>query len=122
MTLGIWILVGVLGGTGAIARFVVDGVVGERAGGGQFPWGTFVVNLSGAALLGGLAGAAVSGNASVLAGTATLGSYTTLSTWMLETHRLAQDDQMLIAGANLLGSLVAGFAAVAAGHAVGAAL
>jgi CrcB protein len=122
VTLGIWILVGVLGGTGAIARFVVDGVVGERAGGGQFPWGTFVVNVSGAALLGGLAGAAVSGNASVLAGTATLGSYTTLSTWMLETHRLAQDDQMLIAGANLLGSLLAGFAAVAAGHAVGAAL
>ena len=47
------------------------------------------------------------------AGTATLGSYTTLSTWMLESHRLAQDDQLLAAAANLVGSLLIGFAAVA---------
>jgi CrcB protein len=121
VSLGTWILVGVLGGAGAIARFLVDGLVGARAG-GEFPWGTFAVNLSGAALLGLLAGAAVTGTASVLAGTATLGSYTTLSTWMLESHRLGQDDQLAIAGANLIGSLVAGFATVALGHAVGAAL
>ncbi len=123
MTLGTWLLVALLGGTGSIARFVVDGLVGERAsGGGPFPWGTFVVNISGAALLGGVAGAAVTGNALILAGTATLGSYTTLSTWMLESHRLGQDDQLRVALANLLGSLVIGFAAVALGHAVGAAL
>jgi CrcB protein len=101
----------------------VDGLVGERAGGGgRFPWGTFVVNISGAALLGAVAGAALTGNALILAGTATLGSYTTLSTWMLESHRLGQDDQLPVALANLLGSLVIGFAAVALGHAVGAAL
>jgi fluoride exporter len=123
MTLGTWLLVAVLGGTGSIARFVVDGLVGERAGGGgPFPWGTFIVNISGAALLGGVAGAALTGNGLILAGTATLGSYTTLSTWMLESHRLGQDDQLGVALANLLGSLVIGFAAVAVGHAVGAAL
>jgi fluoride exporter len=126
MTLGTWMLVALLGGTGSIARFLVDGLVGERvgsrAGGGVFPWGTFVVNISGAALLGGVAGAALSGNALILAGTATLGSYTTLSTWMLESHHLGQDAQLPIALANLLGSLVIGFAAVAAGHAAGAAL
>jgi fluoride exporter len=121
MTIGTWALVALLGGAGAIGRFVVDGLVGERAA-GEFPWGTFVVNLSGAALLGGLAGAAVTGNAFVLVGTAALGSYTTLSTWMLESHRLGQDDQLVIGGANLLGSLLVGFAAVAAGHAIGAAL
>lgn len=121
MTAGTWILVALLGGAGSIARFLVDGFVGERAG-GQFPWGTFVVNLSGAALLGGVAGAALTGNALILAGTATLGSYTTLSTWMLESHRLGQDDQLLIGLANLIGSLLVGFAAVAAGHAVGRAL
>jgi CrcB protein len=81
-----------------------------------------VVNISGAALLGGVAGAALTGNALILAGTATLGSYTTLSTWMLESHRLAQDNQVGVAVANLLGSVVVGFAAVALGHAVGAAL
>jgi CrcB protein len=122
VTAGTWILVGLLGGAGAMGRFVVDGLVGERAGGSRFPWGTFVINLSGAAVLGGLTGAAVTGNASILAGTATIGSYTTLSTWMLESHRLAQDDQLALAGANLLGSLLVGFAAVAAGHAIGTAL
>jgi CrcB protein len=121
VTLGTWLLVAVLGGAGSIARFVVDGMVGERLA-GPFPWGTFVINISGAAVLGALAGAAVTGNASILAGTATLGSYTTLSTWMLESHRLGQDDQVRVALANLLGSLVVGFAAVALGHAVGAAL
>ena len=121
MTVGTWGLVALLGGSGSIARFLVDGFVGERAG-GAFPWGTFVVNLSGAALLGGVAGAAVTGTAFTLAGTATLGSYTTLSTWMLESHRLGEDDQLPIALANMIGSLVIGFAALAAGHAVGAAL
>jgi CrcB protein len=127
MTVGTWLLVAVLGGAGSIARFLVDGLVGERAGSGwlgagRFPWGTFVVNISGAGLLGGVSGAALTGNALLVAGTATLGSYTTFSTWMLESHRLGQDDQLLIALANLLGSLVVGFGAVAAGHALGAAL
>ena len=81
-----------------------------------------MVNISGAALLGGVSGAALSGNALILAGTATLGSYTTLSTWMLESHRLGQDDQLAVALANLMGSLFVGFAALALGHAVGAAL
>ncbi|MDQ6777470.1 MAG: fluoride efflux transporter CrcB [Actinomycetota bacterium] len=121
MTVGTWALVGVLGGVGAVARFIVDGLAGERAR-GEFPWGTFVVNLTGAALLGTLVGAAVTGNALVLAGTATLGSYTTLSTLMLETHRLGQDDQLPIAAANVLASMFFGFAAVALGHAIGAAL
>jgi CrcB protein len=121
MTAGTWVLVALCGGAGALARFLVDGLVAERVG-GEFPWGTFAVNLSGAALLGLLVGAAVSGNALVLAGTATLGSYTTLSTLVFETHRLAQDDQLRIAGANLAASLFVGFAAAALGHAIGAAL
>lgn len=121
MTVGTWALVGVFGGVGAVARFAIDGFVGERAG-SEFPWGTFVVNLTGATLLGLLVGAAVTGNALVLAGTATLGSYTTLSTLMLETHRLGQDDQLRLAAANLLASMFVGYAAVALGHAIGAAL
>jgi fluoride exporter len=122
VTAGTWLLVGLLGGVGAVSRFVVDGLVGERLATGSFPWGTLAVNLSGAALLGGLAGAAVTGTALLLAGTAALGSYTTLSTWVLESHRLAQDDQLSAAAVNVLGSLVVGFGAVAAGHAIGAAL
>ena len=122
MTGGTWLLVAMLGGVGAVSRFVVDGLVSERLAAGSFPWGTLLVNLSGAALLGGLVGAAVTGTAFVLAGTATIGSYTTMSTWMLESHRLGQDDQLPAAAINLLGSLLLGFGAAAAGHAIGAAL
>jgi CrcB protein len=121
MTVWTWLFVALLGGAGSVARFVVDGYLSERAS-GEFPWGTFAVNLSGAMLLGVLAGAAVSGNALVLAGTATLGSYTTLSTWMFESHRLAQNDELMLALVNVVAMLVAGFAAAALGHAIGAQL
>ena len=58
MTLLTWIGVVLLGGVGASARFLVDWLVSLRLG-FHFPYGTLVVNLSGAFLLGLLAGAAV---------------------------------------------------------------
>jgi CrcB protein len=45
------LLIGLGGFAGAIARYVVDGVVSDRTG-GSFPWGTLVVNASGSFLLG----------------------------------------------------------------------
>ena len=114
----VWLGVGVLGGMGSIARFLVDGAVASRAG-GRFPTGTFIVNLSGAVLLGLLVGLALEGDALLLAGTAVLGSYTTFSTWLFETHRLAEDGQRLVMAANVVLSLVLGVAAAAAGRAIG---
>jgi CrcB protein len=114
----LWLGVGVLGGLGAIVRFTVDGLVAPRAP-GRFPFGTLVVNLSGAALLGLLAGLALSGDALLLAGTAVLGSYTTFSTWMFETHRLGEDGEGRAAIANVVLSLVLGVAAVALGRWIG---
>lgn len=49
-----------------------------------------------------LTGLALEGNALLLAGTATLGSYTPFSTWMLETHRLGEDGDMRAAGLNVV--------------------
>ncbi len=63
----------------------------SSATGARFPLGTLVVNISGALVLGLLVGLALSANAYLLAGTAVIGSYTTFSTWMLESHRLAED-------------------------------
>ena len=51
MTVWTWIAVTLVGGAGAVARFVIDGEVGRRFG-ASFPLGTLVVNLSGAFLLG----------------------------------------------------------------------
>jgi CrcB protein len=117
----VWVAVGLLGGIGALARFGVDGAVTERAG-SQFPWGTFVVNLSGAFAFGVLIGAGVAGDGLELAGVAVLGSYTTFSTWMYETHRLAEDGRFASAALNVGVSLVAGVALAALGRVVGGAL
>jgi CrcB protein len=119
----VWIGVALLGGGGAIARFALDRAIGAHAAqASSLPLGTLAVNASGALLLGLLSGAGVGGDALVLAGAATLGSYTTFSTWMLESQRLAEEAQGRSAALNILLSLAAGVAAVALGHTIGAAL
>jgi CrcB protein len=80
------------------------------------------VNVSGAFALGALAGASVDGDALLLAGTATLGSYTTFSTWLFETHRLGEDGQAGALALNLVASLVCGVGAAALGRVAGGAL
>ena len=81
-----------------------------------------VVNISGAVVLGLLTGLALAGDAALLAGTAAVGSYTTFSTWMLESQRLTEERQVRNASLNIVVSLVLGVAAAALGQAVGAAL
>ena len=116
-----WVAVLILGGLGALARFLVDAVVSQRVG-RDFPAGTLFINLTGAFVLGLLSGAAVTGTASTIAGTATIGSYTTFSTWMLETHRLVEDAERRDATINITVSIVLGVAAAAGGRAIGAQL
>jgi fluoride exporter len=114
----VWIGIGLLGGLGALIRFFLDGLIAARVG-REFPLGTFVINVTGSAILGLLVGLGFTGNALLLAGTATLGSYTTFSTWMLESQRLVEDGQLAVAGANLVVSLAAGLGAVALGRVIG---
>jgi CrcB protein len=118
MSVVTWAGVAVLGGAGAVARFVVDGAVAGRFD-PDLPVGTLAVNLSGAFLLGLVAGLALTGDVLLLVGTATLGSYTTFSTWMLETQRLVEDGEGRDAVVNIVLSLAAGIAAVALGRAIG---
>jgi CrcB protein len=115
----VWVGVAVLGGVGACGRFLLDSVLAARAA-VDFPVGTLTVNASGALLLGLLTGLAVQGNLLVLTGTATLGAYTTFSTWMLETHRLAEDGESRMAIANIVLSLAVGIGAAALGRLIGA--
>jgi CrcB protein len=119
VSLGVWVAVALLGGVGAVARFVIDGAISAR-GGREYPFGTLAVNASGALVLGGLTGLALSGTALLLAGTATLGSYTTFSTWMLETHRMREDARFRAALANVVISLAIGVGAAALGRVIGA--
>lgn len=121
MSLPIVIGVGLLGGLGAVFRFALDGVVAGRAG-GQFPFGTLLVNVLGAFVLGILAGAAVGGSAYRLEATGFIGGFTTFSTWAFETHRLGEDGQVSLGVLNVVVSLALGIAAAWAGRQIGAAL
>jgi fluoride exporter len=111
----------VVGGLGAMARFLLDGAVSSRLR-RAFPFGTLAVNLTGAFALGALYGAAVGGDALRLAGVGFLGAYTTFSTWALEAHRLGEDGRTRLGLANLLVSLALGLGCAWLGRELGAAL
>jgi CrcB protein len=118
-----YVAVAVGGAFGAVARFAIDGWVSERTG-GLFPWGTLVINLSGAFLLGLLATLAIdravlSPDIRPIAMIGFLGAYTTFSTWMLDCWRLMQDGAWALAVANLVGSVLLGLVAVGLGVALG---
>jgi CrcB protein len=121
MSILVWVAVALIGGAGSIARFLVDGSI-SAAVGRDFPFGTMVVNISGAVILGLLTGLALGHDEALLAGTAAVGSYTTFSTWMLETQRLAEERQYRKAVVNVVISLVLGVAAAAVGRLIGAQL
>jgi fluoride exporter len=111
----VWAGVLLAGGFGAVLRFLVDGAVARRAA-RSFPFGTLTVNITGAALLGLIGGLALSRHAALVADTAFIGSYTTFSTWMLETQRLGEERQVRQAVANVVASIVLGIAAALLGQ------
>jgi CrcB protein len=113
--------IGLVGGAGAIARFVLDGAVAGRFG-REFPYGTLAVNLSGAFALGVIAGIALDADANRIAGTGFLGAFTTFSTWALESHRLGEDGRLRLGIFNFIVSLALGVALVWLGREAGAAL
>jgi CrcB protein len=114
----VWIGVAFLGGCGALARFGLTLSVADRLH-PHFPAGTLAVNVSGAFLLGLLAGASVDGDARLLFGAGLLGSYTTFSTWMIETQRIDEAGKRRLAVANVVLSVVLGVGAAALGRALG---
>jgi len=115
--------IGVAGALGALARYGLEGAVARRSA-GAFPWGTFVVNVSGSFLLG-LVFTLLTERwlaAPWLRSTLTigfLGAYTTFSTLSFESYRLVEDGAYGLAAANLAGSMAAGLGAVYAGVVVG---
>jgi CrcB protein len=115
-----WIAVALLGGVGAVLRLELGGAVQHRRP-GPLPVGTLAVNLLGSFCLGLLTGLGVAGDGLLLAGTALLGSFTTFSTFVLETGRLAEEAQGRAAAFNLAVSVVGGLLAAGLGWLVGAA-
>ena len=121
MSAAAWIGVALLGGVGALARFLLDAAVAEGAA-GPFPAGTLAVNFSGAALLGLLAGLALHGAALTIVAGGGIGSYSTFSTWMFESQRLGEAGRASMLWLNIGLSLLAGLLAVTFGHWLGGVL
>ena len=121
MTPAVVIGIGLVGGVGAIARFGLDGAVSSLLG-REFPYGTLLVNVVGAFILGLLIGLAVGGDRYRLLGTGLDGSFTTFSTWALESHRLGEDGQPAAGALNLAVSFLLGLAAAWAGRQLGSSL
>jgi fluoride exporter len=111
----VWLGVLVAGGMGSVLRFVVDRAMARRMA-RSFPFGTLTVNISGAVVLGLISSLALSRHAALLADTAFIGSYTTFSTWMLETQRLSEERQISYAVANIVVSMALGMAAALLGQ------
>ncbi|MCO5316682.1 MAG: fluoride efflux transporter CrcB [Solirubrobacterales bacterium] len=112
-----WVLVGMLGGLAAGARYLLDAEI-SRLTGSPFPIGIFAVNMTGAFLLGLVAGSTLHGEALVIVGGGVLGSFTTFSTWILDTRLLQMADLAKLAWLNLSLSLVCGLAAVTLGQVI----
>jgi CrcB protein len=107
--------VGAAGFAGALARFGAGRLVGTFWG-GQFPLGTFLINVTGSFFLGWFytfveRRPSIPETVRLAVATGFVGAYTTFSTWMYEE-----------AGTNLLGSLGVGLVAVWLGIVLGRAL
>jgi len=116
-----WIGLAALGALGALGRFTVDAAVSARRP-SDFPFGTLAVNLSGSFALGALVGLGIAGDALLVLGTGLLGGYTTFSTWMFETQRLAENGALRLMWLNLAGPVAAGLAVTGLGWILGGAL
>ena len=103
------------GALGAIARYQLAAMIQARIAVG-FPWGTFVVNITGCLVMGIvttlLTDRLVHPNWRFLIPIGFVGAYTTFSTFELETFRAVTDGAWLVGGLNVVGSVLAGYVAL----------
>jgi fluoride exporter len=109
---------------GAVARYFVSGLVARRFG-ETFPYGTLIINVSGALVIG-ILGSLAQDKASLfavpdvwlIAVTGFLGAYTTVSSFSLQTLTLARGGQGARAASYVVLSVVLSLAAAALGFAL----
>ena len=116
------LLVALGGAIGSAARYLVGAFVANRFG-PDFPWGTFIVNVSGSFLIGVIlslvGGGQLPAGARLFLAVGVMGGYTTFSTYSNETLQLVQGGEVGAAMFNALGQVVAGFIGVYLGVVLG---
>lgn len=121
----LWIALGsALGGS---SRYWLSGVV-ARSFGETFPWGTLIVNVTGALVVGAFAALTGPDGRWLLGSTArqfviigVCGGYTTFSSFSLQTLNLIRDGEWMYAGWNIVLSVVLCLLAVWVGFAAASA-
>ena len=121
-----YLMVGIGGFLGSVLRFWLGSFIGGRLG-ARFPYGTFVVNVTGSFLIGMVLAVLAtkahwSPNWRYLIPIGFIGGYTTFSAFEYETLQLFQDGQLLTAMLNITLSVIVGFVAVWVGVVAGRAI
>ncbi len=119
-------MVAIGGAVGALARFALGTYVGARMG-ARFPYGTFIINVSGSFLIGLIMTVLterthLSPNWRYFVPIGFIGAYTTFSTFEYETLRAMQDGQLVSGTLNIVLSVTLGFLMVWLGVLTGRAL
>jgi CrcB protein len=114
-----YLLVFVGGGLGASLRHFIN-VTCARCIGVEFPWGTFIINITGSIVMGLIAGyLAFKGEATqawrLFLMTGILGGYTTFSAFSLDTALLYERGALGLAAAYVLGSVILSIAGLFVG-------
>lgn len=120
------LLVALGGGLGSMARYLVGGWFAARLGSG-FPYGTFVINVTGSFIIGFFLAFAedrvwLGPNWRLFFAIGVVGGYTTFSTFEYESIRLLQDGEMLAGAFYMVGSVVSGALGAIVGIALGSRL
>ena len=118
-----YLVIGLGGILGANARYLVADWAAQKFGTG-FPYGTFIINISGSFLLGLFMAflqdrAFIHPNYRLFFATGFCGAYTTFSTLTFESLRLWQDGSILLGFTNMIGSMIIGMLAVFVGFLLG---
>jgi CrcB protein len=116
--MGMVFAVGVGGGLGALARYYIAG--GIQSAATSFPWGIFIVNITGALLMGLIVEASalklnLSPDLRAFLTVGILGGYTTFSTFSLDSVLLLQKGEYAQATFYIVGSVVLSILALVAG-------
>jgi CrcB protein len=120
-----WLLVGVGGAIGSIARHGLNHLIHQRMLASRFPWGIVAINITGSILIGAIGGLLASGRwhwsyeARTFAVVGLLGGFTTFSSFSFDTLALIRAGAPGQAAANVVLQVGASLIGVWAGYRVG---
>lgn len=116
-----WVLVGIGGALGSLCRFSLGHHISTKYQ-HSFPFGTFLINITGALALGFIVGIDPPKSSMLLLADGFLGAYTTFSTFMYEGYSLTKEHMPAVGMVYLAGSVATGVLGYIIGFTMGGAL